>query len=115
MSFQRRAHHSGINAGPSIPDAKPVRVALREHDALAQLTERLAASKRRLSEISAVLPAPLRPFVSAGPLDELGWSLFAENAAVAAKLRQLLPRIEERLAQAGLPGVKVRIKLCRRA
>lgn len=103
-----------MHSGPSIPDAKPVRVALREHDALAQLTERLAASKRRLAEISAVLPPPLRPHVSPGPIDELGWSLFAENAAVAAKLRQLLPRIEERLAQAGLPDVKVRIKLCRR-
>lgn len=44
------------------------------------------------------------------PIDEDGWSLLAANAAVAAKLRHLLPRLEGLLAQAGLPG-RIRLKL----
>ncbi len=37
------------------------------------------------------LPAAIRPMVRPGPIDEGCWTLFAEHAAAASKLRQLLP------------------------
>ena len=94
----------------SVPSPTPVAQALLEHAGLAHLNQRLEASRRRLRLISAALPGPLAANVQAGPLDEDGWSLLAANAAVAAKLRHLLPRMEALLAQAGLPG-RIRIRL----
>jgi len=94
----------------SIPSPTPVAQALREHAALARLGERLEGSRRRLRLIAPALPGNLADSLQPGPLDEDGWSLLAANAAVAAKLRQLLPRLEALLAQAGLPG-RIRIKL----
>lgn len=95
---------------PSIPAPTPVAQALRDHAALARLGERLEGSRRRLRLIAPALPGPLMNSLQAGPLDEEGWTLLAANAAVAAKVRQLLPRLEALLAQAGLPG-RIRVKL----
>jgi len=96
--------------GASVPSPTPVAEALRAHEGLSQLRARLDASRRRLRLIAPALPGPLLASVEAGPLDEDGWSLLAANAAVAAKLRHLLPRLEALLAQAGLPG-RIRVKL----
>jgi len=94
----------------SIPSPTPVAEALRAHEGLSQLSARLEASRRRLRIISPALPGTLLASLQPGPLDEEGWSLLAANAAVAAKLRHLLPRLEALLAQAGLPG-RIRVKL----
>lgn len=94
----------------SVPDPMPVAQALRAHAGLVQLGERLEASRRRLRTIAPALPGNLMASLQPGPLDEEGWSLLVANAAVAAKLRHLLPRLEALLAQAGLPG-RIRIKL----
>jgi hypothetical protein len=94
----------------SVPDPIPLAQALRAHEGLVRLGERLQASQRRLRVISPALPENLMSSLQAGPLDEEGWSLLVANAAVAAKLRHLLPRLEALLAQAGLPG-RIRIKL----
>jgi len=94
----------------SIPAPTPVAQVLREHASLARLGERLEDSRRRLRLIAPALPGNLAASLQAGPLDEDGWSLLAANAAVAAKLRQLLPRLEALLAQQGLPG-RIRVKL----
>jgi hypothetical protein len=95
---------------PSIPSPTPVAEALRAHEGLSQLNARLEASRRRLRIIAPALPGNLLASLQPGPLDEEGWSLLAANAAVAAKLRHLLPRLEALLAQAGLPG-QIRVKL----
>lgn len=94
----------------SVPSPTPVADALRAHEGLSQLSARLDASRRRLRIISPALPGNLLASLQPGPLDEDGWSLLAANAAVAAKLRHLLPRLEALLAQAGLPG-HIRVKL----
>jgi broad-specificity NMP kinase len=44
-------------------------------------------------------------------VDEQGWSLLAANAAVAAKLRQLQPRLEDRLRDRGWQVSAIRIKV----
>ncbi|MBA4218100.1 MAG: hypothetical protein IIA03_01565 [Proteobacteria bacterium] len=94
----------------SIPSPTPVADAMRAHDGLSQLNVRLEASRRRLRTISPAIPVALLSSLQPGPVDEEGWSLLAANAAVAAKLRHLLPRLEALLVQAGLPG-RIRVKL----
>ncbi len=98
------------SARASVPSPTPVAEALRAHEGLSQLHARLEASRRRLRIIAPALPGALLASLQPGPLDEDGWSLLAANAAVAAKLRHLLPRLEALLAQAGLPG-HIRVKL----
>jgi len=49
--------------------------------------------------------------VKAGPVDEEAWSLLVANASVAAKLRQLRPRLEERLRERGWQVSSIRIKV----
>ncbi|NCT82849.1 MAG: hypothetical protein GXC94_06880 [Comamonadaceae bacterium] len=97
----------------SVPSPTPVAQALRAHEGLNQLGARLEASRRRLRVIAPALPGNLLASLQPGPLDEDGWSLLVANAAVAAKLRQLLPRLEALLAQAGLAG-HIRIKLAQK-
>ncbi len=94
----------------SVPSPTPVADALRAHEGLAQLGMRIEASRRRLRIVAPALPGALLASLQPGPLDEEGWTLLAANAAVAAKLRHLLPRLEALLAQAGLPG-RIRVKL----
>lgn len=97
----------------SVPEPMPLAQALRAHEGLARLGERLEASRRRLRVITPALPGTLLASIQPGPIDEDGWSLLVANAAVAAKLRQLLPRLEALLAQAGLPG-RIRLKLAQK-
>jgi hypothetical protein len=94
----------------SVPAPTPVAQALREHSALSRLGERLEGSRRRMQLIAPALPGDLARSLQPGPLDDQGWTLLAANAAVAAKLRQLLPRLEAVLAQQGLPS-HIRVKL----
>lgn len=49
--------------------------------------------------------------VKPGPVDEAGWSLLAANASVAAKLRQLQPRLEEMLRERGWEVSAIRVKV----
>jgi hypothetical protein len=57
------------------------------------------------------LPLGLAAQVSAGPVDDEGWSILCANAAVAAKLRQLVPHLEQRLRDAGKPVAAIRVKV----
>lgn len=61
--------------------------------------------------VEPLLPSGLAAHVRPGPLDEEGWSLLAANAAVAAKLRQLAPRLAHALVEAGLGVAAIRIKV----
>ena len=78
---------------------------------LARLSERLRDSAARFAAVRAVLPEGLVSHITPGPVDDQGWSLLVANAAVAAKLRQLKPRIEDRLREGGWSVVEVRVKI----
>lgn len=95
----------------AVPDPLPISQALAGHDALARLGRLLHESKRRMAVVAPALPGALSRFIKPGPVDEEGWSLIAANAAVAAKLRHLQPRLEELLAEQGIQPHKVRIKV----
>ena len=84
-----------------VPAALPIHDALRANASLARLRERLDESHRRFAAIQDLLPAPLAAQVAPGPLDDEGWTLLAANASAAAKLRQLQPRLDQRLIERG--------------
>lgn len=93
----------------SVPDALTIRDVLQRSGPLERLQQRLADSRTRFDAVFSCLPAALTPFVSAGPVDDLGWTLLARNASVAAKLRQLQPRLEATLRQRGWQVTAIRI------
>jgi hypothetical protein len=49
--------------------------------------------------------------VAPGPVDDKGWTLIAANASVAAKLRQLQPRLEDELLERGWQVSAIRIRV----
>lgn len=93
----------------SVPDALPIQEALQRSGPLERLQQRLADSRARFEAVRASIPEALRAHVSAGPVDDTGWTLLARNAAVAAKLRQLQPRLESSLRQRGWQVTAIRI------
>jgi len=96
---------------PLVPDSLPVAEALRRSTPLAQLRARLQDSQDRFDAILPALPDVLARSVAPGPVDEEGWSLLAANAAVAAKLRQLKPRLESILRLRGWQVSSIRIRV----
>jgi hypothetical protein len=91
--------------------ALPLSDALQASEPLARLAERLRESKRRFECIAPVLPGTLAAQAQPGPVDEHGWTVLAANAAVAAKLRQLVPLFVARLAEHGFAGRPMRIRV----
>ena len=85
--------------------------ALSANETLGSLLQRLAASKARFAVIEPLLPPPLRPHTRPGVLEDGAWVLLADNAAAAAKLRQLLPTLQSALAAAGWAEPAARIKV----
>lgn len=78
---------------------------------LASLAQRLRESNARFDAIRGSLPGTLATQVRPGPIDDLGWTLLAANGAAASKLRQLVPRLEAALAQAGFAATLLRVRV----
>jgi len=95
---------------PRARDTLAIGDAMLASPALQHLGARLRESRQRLADIAAVLPPPLHEQVRSGTLDDQGWTLLAANAAVAAKLRNLLPLLEERLRDRGWPERALRVR-----
>ena len=91
--------------------ALPLSDALRASKPLALLAERLRESKRRFDCIAPVLPARWSASAQPGPVDEHGWTVLAANAAVAAKLRQLVPLLAARMDESGFTTLPIRVKV----
>lgn len=96
---------------PLVPASLPMAEALRRSEPLALLRQRLAESEGRFAAVLPCLPASLRAHVRPGPVDAGGWTLLAANAAVAAKLRQLEPRLNGALQQGRWQSSRIRIKV----
>ncbi len=96
---------------PVTPSALRLRDVLERSAPLALLQRRLSESNARLATLRDALPPALAAHVRPGPLDADGWTLLAANTAVAAKLRQLQPRLEAALTDAGWPAGVLRIKV----
>ncbi len=96
---------------PVVPLGLPLARALEQNPSLADLARRLAQSNARFAAIGLHLPEPLRAQVRPGPVDDEGWSLLASNAAAAAKLRHLLPRLSDSLREQGWPELSIRVHI----
>ena len=91
--------------------ALPLADALQASEPLARLAERLRESKQRFDCIAPALPVALAAHAQPGPVDAHGWTVLAANAAVAAKLRQLVPLLAARLAEHGFGDLPLRVKV----
>ena len=96
---------------PVTPDALRIGQALQQSAPLARLQQLMRDSTARFDAIRPRLPATLAPHVKPGPVDDAGWSLLAANASVAAKLRQLQPRLEDVLRERGWQVCAIRVKV----
>ena len=96
---------------PTPPYNLPLAAALGRSEPLGLLMKRLRDSQARLVCIGPLLPAAMRTAISAGPLDETAWVLLVNNAAVAAKLRQMVPGLQAALLVAGHDGTPIKIKV----
>jgi hypothetical protein len=90
---------------------RPIAEALSGNEMLGRLLERCRASEARLASVKAALPPAMRSHVRAGTLDAEAWNLLTPNGAVAAKLRQSVPLLEQILAEQGWPKVLIRVKV----
>ncbi len=93
----------------SVPRPKSLASALAANDSLNSLGQRLRESQQRLEVIAALLPAALARELRPGPIDDEGWSVLVSNAAVAAKLRHWLPRLDEALKARSFRDLPIRV------
>jgi hypothetical protein len=93
------------------PLSRPIAESLAGDAGLASLLARVRESQARLEALAGTVPAPLRAHLRAGPLDAEGWTILAANAAVAAKLRHLLPMLADALLAKGWEATAIRVKV----
>lgn len=84
---------------------------LSHSDVLQSLQRRIAESNERLQVVRALLPEALSAQLVAGPVDDTGWTVMVKSSAVAAKLRQWQPLMEDALRQRGWQVSSIRIRI----
>lgn len=101
-----------LHPNSTLPAALPIADALSRSEPLARLQALLREATARFDTVRPLLPPALAAQVRPGPVAEDGvWVLLAGNPAAAAKLRQLLPRLEAALQQAGWQGSAIRVRV----
>jgi hypothetical protein len=96
---------------PAVPAPRSIADAIERDAALTALARRLAQSDARWAAVRARLPETLREHLRPGPIDDEGWTVLASNAAVAAKLRHLLPHLQSALREQGWPELAIRVRI----
>ena len=82
-----------------------------ESPALLRLTELTRDSVARLDAVKSLIPAALRPSVTAGPIEGGVWCLLLDNNSTAAKIRQIVPSLESHLRTEGWSIGSIRLKV----
>ena len=95
----------------AVPLPRTIGSALAASDSLAQLGARLRESQQRFDAVAGLLPEAIARELRPGPIDDEGWSVLASNAAIAAKLRHLLPRLSEELRLRSFRDLPIRVRL----
>jgi hypothetical protein len=91
--------------------AVTVRQAADESPTLAGLARLARESGERLKAIELAIPAPLRSCIRPGPIEGTTWCLLVDSSAAAAKLRQLVPVLINKLNSSGWQVTSIRLKL----
>ena len=100
-----------MTAKPAVPAPRTLADAIDRDAGLAALARRLAQSEARWTAVRGQLPETLREHLRPGPIDDEGWTVLASNAAVAAKLRHLLPHLQSTLREQGWPELAIRVRI----
>lgn len=85
--------------------------ALDRCESLGLLLKRLQQAQSHYACVSPLLPPGLREDVRAGPVDGDSWTLFAAHNPAAAKLRQMLPDLLQRLRDEGWQGTSIKVRV----
>ncbi len=91
--------------------SKCITDAVNDAPELKLLSQRIALGKRRLACIAQVLPASLASHLDSGGCDEQSWCVLVPNNAVAAKLRQMLPLLQQALEREEGTPIEVRLRI----
>ena len=89
----------------------PLHQAAEESPTLARLAQLARDSGERLKAIESSIPPALRSAIRPGPIEGTTWCLLVDSAAAAAKLRQLLPLLQQKLCSHGWEVTSIRLKL----
>lgn len=89
----------------------PLHEAAEQAPTLAKLASLARESAERLRAVEHAIPPALRPSVRPGPIDGTAWCLLVDSSAAAAKLRQLLPVLQEQLGRRGWEVTAIRLKV----
>ncbi|MBC5784488.1 DUF721 domain-containing protein [Ramlibacter sp. USB13] len=102
-----------MSSSPTIRRHHPVSLqqAAEEAPTLARLAQLARDSGERLRAIEASIPAPLRASIRPGPVEGTTWCLLVDSNAAAAKLRQLLPLLQQKLISRGWEITSIRLKV----
>jgi hypothetical protein len=101
----------GSKATPLVPLPRHVRSALQESSVLGALLARRRAVEELWRMVAPILPAALAQGVKPGTLQDGTWTLLANHAATAAKLRQLAPQVLESLKGSGANVLSVEVRV----
>lgn len=101
----------GSKATPLVPLPRHVRSALQESSVLGALLARRRAVEELWRMVAPILPAALAQGVKPGTLEGGTWTLLANHAATAAKLRQLAPQVLESLKGSGANVLSVEVRV----
>ena len=85
--------------------------AAEDSPTLARLAQLARESGERLEAVQSLIPAPLRTAVKPGPIDGPAWCLLVDSNAAAAKLRQVVPALLNRLCDRGWQVTSIRLKV----
>ncbi len=100
-----------MSTRPATPGTLSLVAALDGNESLGRLLRQLRESNDCFAAVKPLLPPGLAEQVRPGPLDDEGWSLLVSSGAVASKLRQLLPRLQEAVRARGHPATVIRIRV----
>jgi hypothetical protein len=88
-----------------------VATALERCEPLGQLLRRLGEARAHFDTVAPMLPPNLRADVRPGPVDGDCWTLLAAHNPAAAKLRQMLPDLLQRLQERGWQGTAIKVRV----
>jgi hypothetical protein len=85
--------------------------AAEESPTLARLAQLARESGERLKAVESLIPLSLRCAVRPGPIEGPAWCLLVDSSAAAAKLRQVIPALLNRLRDRGWQVTSIRLKV----